>query len=118
MFDLPVTGVLQPIPDASSPAIRTVQDTYGVTVTFKQRARTYMTTVVVRGTVCKAKAVKEATRVLIEQMTGKHSVSVFFCKQKTVIALMKYNHLATYTIHLISFQEYHFVAFFVGLISM
>ena len=42
----------------------------------------------------------------------------FFCKQKTVIALMKYNHLATYTIHLISFQEYHFVAYFIGLISM
>ena len=78
MFELPVTGVLQPIPDASSPHIRSIEDTYGVSVTFKQRARTYMTTVVVRGTVCKAKSVKEATRLLVEQMTGKLSVRLHF----------------------------------------
>ena len=70
MFELPVTGILQPLPDASSPPIKSIQDTYGVTVTFKQRARVYMTTVIVRGTVNKAKAVKEATMRLIEHLTG------------------------------------------------
>ena len=76
MFDIPVTGVLQPLPDVNSPPIKAIQETYGVSVTFKQRARVYMTTVIVRGTVNKAKAVKEATLRLIEQLTGNIGVSV------------------------------------------
>ena len=72
-----MTGVVPSLLDASAPPIKALQDSYGVTVTFKQRPRVYMTTVIVRGTVCKAKSVKEATVLLIEQLTGNRAVSFY-----------------------------------------
>ncbi len=70
MFELPMTGVLQPVPDSSSPVVQQISNTYGVSVSFKQRPRVYVTTVIIRGSVDNAKAVKEATAVLIENLTG------------------------------------------------
>ena len=75
MFELPITGVLQPVPDSSSPIVQQISNTYGVAVSFKQRPRVYVTTVVVRGSVDNAKAVKEATALLIENLTGNLGVS-------------------------------------------
>lgn len=76
MFELPVTGALQPIPDNTSPIIQQIQQTYSVTVTFKQRPRVYVTTVIVRGSVSNAKAVKEATAILMKHLTGNQAVSI------------------------------------------
>ena len=76
MFELPITGVLQPIPDSSSPIVQQIQNAFGVTVSFKQRPRVYITTVIVRGSVDNAKAVKEATARLIESLTGNLGVSI------------------------------------------
>ncbi len=76
MFELPITGVLQPIPDSSSPIVQQIQNAYGVTVSFKQRPRVYITTVIVRGSVDNSKAVKEATARLIESLTGNLGVSI------------------------------------------
>ncbi|XP_035670105.1 protein bicaudal C homolog 1-like [Branchiostoma floridae] len=70
MFELPITGALQPVPDVSSPQIQQIQQTYNVTVAFKQRPRMYVTTCVVRGTVNNAPSVKEATARLIDHLTG------------------------------------------------
>ncbi|CAH1793905.1 unnamed protein product [Owenia fusiformis] len=70
MFELPVTGVLQPIPDPQSQPIQHIQDTYNVTVTIKQRPKVYVTTVIVRGQISNAKATKEATTLLVEHLTG------------------------------------------------
>ena len=75
MFELPITGVLQPVPDSSSPIVQQISNTYSVAVSFKQRPRVYVTTVVVRGSVDNAKAVKEATALLIENLTGNLGVS-------------------------------------------
>ncbi len=76
MFELPVTGLLQPVPDSSSPQIQQIQNTYNVTVTFKQRPRMYATTVVVRGSVYNGKSVKEATALLIEHLAGNVGVCI------------------------------------------
>ena len=76
MFELPVTGALQPIPDSTSPIIQQIQQAYSVTVTFKQRPRVYVTTVIVRGSVSNAKAMKEATAVLMKHLTGNQAVSL------------------------------------------
>ncbi|XP_041364910.1 protein bicaudal C homolog 1-B-like [Gigantopelta aegis] len=76
MFEIPMTGLLQPIPDSSSPAVLSLQQLYNVTITFKQRPRMYVTTVIVRGSVNNAKAVKEATAKLMEQMTGNGNLLV------------------------------------------
>ena len=65
-----MTGLLQPLPDSSSPLVQQIQNTFNVSVTFKQRPRVYVVTVIVRGSVNNAKAVKEATVLLIEQLTG------------------------------------------------
>ena len=75
MFELPqpVTGILQPLPDTSSPQIQQIQTTYSVTVSFKQRM--YVTTVTIRGSMCNAKSVKEATNVLIEHLSVNVGVS-------------------------------------------
>ena len=75
MFELPVTGLLQPIPDVASPIIQQIQHTYSVNITFKQRPRIFVTTVIVRGSVNNAKSVKEATILLIEHLTGNMGVS-------------------------------------------
>ena len=76
MVELPVTSILVATLDASSPTIQYIQSTYSVTVTCKQRPRVFSTTtVMVRGSVSNAKAVKEATVRLIEHLTGNRGVS-------------------------------------------
>jgi len=75
MFELPVAGLLQPVPDASSHIIQQIQSTYKVNITFKQRPHVYITTVIVRGCVENVKSVKEATAYLIENLTGNVGVS-------------------------------------------
>ena len=75
MFELPMTGVLQPIPDTNAPALKQIQDNYNITVSFKQRPQVYMTSVIIRGTVYNAKAVKEGTMRVIEHLTGNIGVS-------------------------------------------
>ena len=75
MFELPVPGLLQPLPDPQSPTLQHIQNTYNVSVSFKQRPRSYATTVIIRGSVNNAKEVKEATAILVEQLTGNIGVS-------------------------------------------
>ena len=75
MLELPMTGLLQTVPDASSPAIQQLQQQYNITISFRQRPRSYTTTIVVRGSVYSAKAVKEGTGRLMEQLTGNVGVS-------------------------------------------
>ncbi|XP_064605068.1 protein bicaudal C homolog 1-B-like isoform X2 [Liolophura sinensis] len=70
MFELPMGAMLQPLPDVSSPAIQQLQQNYNVTVSFRQRPRMYVTTIIVRGSVFNAISVKEATSRLMEQLTG------------------------------------------------
>ena len=77
MFELPVTSVPQPVPDVSSPAMQQFQQQYHVSVSFRQRQRGYGTSVIVRGSVCNEKLVKEATRKLIETLIGTVTVSTF-----------------------------------------
>ncbi|GFR58896.1 protein bicaudal C homolog 1 [Elysia marginata] len=76
MFELPVTSPLTPVPDVTSPLIQQLQQTHGVTVTVKQRARSYGTSVQVRGSVHSAKEVKQATGCLMEQLTGNSALPV------------------------------------------
>ncbi|XP_070544405.1 protein bicaudal C homolog 1-like isoform X2 [Ptychodera flava] len=70
MFELPITGALQPVPDINSPTIQQIVQTYNVSVSFKQRPRMYITTAIVRGCVNNVPALKEATARLIEHLTG------------------------------------------------
>ncbi|KAJ8317838.1 hypothetical protein KUTeg_002929 [Tegillarca granosa] len=70
MFELPITGRLQPLPDASSPSIQQLQQQYNISISFRQRPRVYVATVIVRGSVCNAKSVKEGTARLMEHLTG------------------------------------------------
>ena len=70
MFELPTTGLLQTLPDTSSPVIQQLQQMYNVTITFKQRPRMPVTTVIIRGSVVNTKSVKEATGKLMETFTG------------------------------------------------
>ncbi|KAL7990317.1 hypothetical protein Chor_013747, partial [Crotalus horridus] len=58
MFELPIAGILQPIPDPSSPTIQHISQTYNISVSFKQRSRTYGATVMIRGSQNNASAVK------------------------------------------------------------
>ncbi|XP_021365322.1 protein bicaudal C homolog 1-like [Mizuhopecten yessoensis] len=76
MFELPVSGVLQPLPDASSPTIQQLQQQYNVAISFRQRPRVYATTVIVRGSVCNAKSVKEGTASLMEHLTSNVSAQL------------------------------------------
>ena len=73
MFELPVTGMS---PDSSSPLVQQLQQQYTISISFRQRPRAYTTTVVVRGTVCNAKSVKEGTLRLMEQLTATSGVSL------------------------------------------
>ncbi|XP_075469059.1 protein bicaudal C homolog 1 isoform X2 [Ascaphus truei] len=70
MFELPVAGILQPIPDTNSPAIQHISQTYNITVSFKQRSRMYGATVIVRGSQNNTSAVKEGTALLLEHLAG------------------------------------------------
>ncbi|XP_069609655.1 protein bicaudal C homolog 1 isoform X4 [Ranitomeya imitator] len=58
MFDLPIAGILQPIPDPNSPTIQHISQTYNITVSFKQRSRVYGATVI------------EGTALLLEHLAG------------------------------------------------
>ncbi|KAM6442585.1 protein bicaudal C homolog 1 isoform 2-T2 [Liasis olivaceus] len=70
MFELPIAGILQPIPDPSSPTIQHISQTYNISVSFKQRSRTYGATVIIRGSQSNASAVKEGTALLLEHLAG------------------------------------------------
>ncbi|XP_076459489.1 protein bicaudal C homolog 1-B-like isoform X2 [Babylonia areolata] len=71
MFELPTTpAVLQAAQDSSSVVVQQLQQVYNVTISFKQRPRMPVTTVLVRGSVINAKSVKEATAKLMETFTG------------------------------------------------
>lgn len=76
-FEVPLTSVMSL--DSNSPVIARLQQQYGVTVTFKQRPRNLSTTVLVRGTGLNVKALKEATVLLQEHVTGGVGVSVNDC---------------------------------------
>uniref|UniRef100_A0A8C5MMG3 BicC family RNA binding protein 1 n=1 Tax=Leptobrachium leishanense TaxID=445787 RepID=A0A8C5MMG3_9ANUR len=70
MFELPIAGILQPIPDPNSPTIQHISQTYNITVSFKQRSRVYGATVIVRGSQNNTNAVKEGTALLLEHLAG------------------------------------------------
>ncbi|XP_062927656.1 protein bicaudal C homolog 1-like isoform X1 [Mobula hypostoma] len=70
MFDLPIAGILQPIPDPNSPTIQHLSQTYNISISFKQRSRMYGATVIVRGSQNNAAAVKEGTAMLLEHLAG------------------------------------------------
>ncbi|XP_071985824.1 protein bicaudal C homolog 1 isoform X7 [Engystomops pustulosus] len=70
MFDLPIAGILQPIPDPNSPTIQHISQTYNITVSFKQRSRVYGATVIIRGSQNNSSAVKEGTALLLEHLAG------------------------------------------------
>ncbi|RMC11741.1 hypothetical protein DUI87_11865 [Hirundo rustica rustica] len=70
MFELPIAGILQPIPDPNSPTIQHVCQTYNISVSFKQRSRMYGATVIVRGSQNNTSAVKEGTAMLLEHLAG------------------------------------------------
>ncbi|XP_061491045.1 protein bicaudal C homolog 1 isoform X3 [Rhineura floridana] len=70
MFELPIAGILQPIPDPSSPTIQHISQTYNISVSFKQRSRTYGATVIIRGSQNNASSVKEGTAMLLEHLAG------------------------------------------------
>nr|XP_028585136.1 protein bicaudal C homolog 1 isoform X1 [Podarcis muralis] len=70
MFELPIAGILQPIPDPNSPTIQHISQTYNISVSFKQRSRTYGATVIIRGSQNNASSVKEGTAMLLEHLAG------------------------------------------------
>ncbi|KAK1333676.1 hypothetical protein QTO34_006062 [Cnephaeus nilssonii] len=70
MFELPIAGILQPVPDPNSPSIQHISQTYNISVSFKQRSRMYGATVIVRGSQNNTSAVKEGTAMLLEHLAG------------------------------------------------
>uniref|UniRef100_S4RLH9 BicC family RNA binding protein 1 n=1 Tax=Petromyzon marinus TaxID=7757 RepID=S4RLH9_PETMA len=68
MFEVPMTGFLQPVSEASSPAIAHIAQRHGLNVAFKQRARLYGTVCVARGS--NVSTTKEGVAMLIEHLTG------------------------------------------------
>ncbi|XP_068111170.1 protein bicaudal C homolog 1 isoform X1 [Hyperolius riggenbachi] len=70
MFELPIAGILQPIPDPNSPTIQHISQTYNISVSFKQRSRVYGATGIVRGSQNNTSAVKEGTALLLEHLAG------------------------------------------------
>lgn len=65
-----------PYPDPSSSHLLHLQQLYNVTITFKQKPRTYLTIITVRGSVYNAKMVKEATARLMEHLMNSVGVSL------------------------------------------
>lgn len=65
MFELPIAGILQPIPDPNSPTIQHISQTYNISVSFKQRSRTYGATVIIRGSQNNASAVKVMSKTTV-----------------------------------------------------
>ncbi|OBS68595.1 hypothetical protein A6R68_02866 [Neotoma lepida] len=70
MFELPIAGILQPVPDPNTPSIQRISQTYSISVSFKQRSRMYGATVIVRGSQNNTNAVKEGTAMLLEHLAG------------------------------------------------
>ncbi|CAN0436849.1 unnamed protein product [Lampetra fluviatilis] len=68
MFEVPMTGFLQPVSEASSPAVTHIAQRHGLNVAFKQRARLYGTVCVARGS--NVSTTKEGVAMLIEHLTG------------------------------------------------
>ncbi|XP_078453783.1 protein bicaudal C homolog 1 isoform X2 [Lampetra planeri] len=68
MFEVPMTGFLQPVSEASSPAVAHIAQRHGLNVAFKQRARLYGTVCVARGS--NVSTTKEGVAMLIEHLTG------------------------------------------------
>lgn len=75
-FEIPVTGLFQPVPDPASPTVQQIQHLYNVTVQFRQRPRVYVTTVIIRGNETDAKQVKEGAQVLMDYLTGTAGIQV------------------------------------------
>lgn len=74
MFELPITGTLCPLPDVNSAEIQKLQQQYNISINFRQRPRMYVSTVIVRGSVYNADAVKEGIAKLMELLTGNSTV--------------------------------------------
>ncbi|XP_061182658.1 protein bicaudal C homolog 1-like [Saccostrea echinata] len=70
VFELPMTGTPHPLPDVNSAEIQKLQQQYDIAISFRQRQRIYVSTVIVRGTVYNAEAVKEGIAKLMELLTG------------------------------------------------
>lgn len=71
-----MTGTLRPLPDVSSAEIQKLQQQYNITISFRQRPRMYVSTVIVRGSVYNADAVKDGIAKLMELLTGNSTVSL------------------------------------------
>lgn len=69
-FELPITGYLQPVPDASSPGIQLIQQTYGFAISFRQKQRGQPTTVLVRGCRRQFHQLRQGLVVLMDYLTG------------------------------------------------
>ncbi|XP_053548212.1 protein bicaudal C homolog 1 [Bombina bombina] len=86
MFELPIAGILQPIPDPNSPTIQHISQTYNITVSFKQRSRVYGATVIVRGSQNNTSAVKEGTALLLEHLAGSLATAIPVSTQLDIAA--------------------------------
>uniref|UniRef100_A0A8C4R6P2 K Homology domain-containing protein n=1 Tax=Eptatretus burgeri TaxID=7764 RepID=A0A8C4R6P2_EPTBU len=67
-FELPLAGMVQPLPDLSSPALQCIMQCYGLSLTLKPRAPLYGSICVVRGP--QGAATKEGIIMLIEHLTS------------------------------------------------
>ncbi|XP_028915712.1 protein bicaudal C homolog 1 [Ornithorhynchus anatinus] len=86
MFELPIAGILQPIPDPNSPTIQHISQTYNISVSFKQRSRMYGATVIVRGSQNNTSAVKEGTAMLLEHLAGSLASAILVSTQLDIAA--------------------------------
>ncbi|KAJ7395581.1 bicaudal C-like protein 1 [Pitangus sulphuratus] len=86
MFELPIAGILQPIPDPNSPTIQHICQTYNISVSFKQRSRMYGATVIVRGSQNNTSAVKEGTAMLLEHLAGSLASAILVSTQLDIAA--------------------------------
>lgn len=67
-FELPVIGSLCSPPDATSPYIKSVEETYNVQVMFRKRPKLHSLLVLVKGCEWEVDRVKQATQLLIAHM--------------------------------------------------
>lgn len=70
MFELPIAGILQPVPDPNAPSIQRISQTYSISVSFKQRSRMYGATVIVRGSQNNTDAVKVGNLKVVQKHTS------------------------------------------------
>lgn len=77
MFELPIAGILQPVPDPNSPSIQHISQTYNISVSFKQRSRMYGATVIVRGSQNNTSAVKVGNWDHAEHKCTTHTSFIF-----------------------------------------